>query len=128
MRLNDIKNHRKDIAIRKSGEELILIHWDKLPKTTIQLETVNNVTDNIRETKRTITHTISEIQKGYSVNYTYTLINFVEAITTEYNLYNHTITKISDAINNNPSGKEELTYLKERLTDLSMKEIESENI
>lgn len=112
--LNDVKNHRKDIAIKK-GKELKFIFWDKVPQTTIQLEKVNCVSDGIQEAKRSITHTISEIQKGYTIDSTETLIKFVEVTTTEYQIFNHTVTKVKAAINNNPTMKIELESLLIRL-------------
>lgn len=112
--LNDITTHRKDIAIKK-GKELKFINWDKLPQTMIQLEKVNYVSDGIQEAKRVITHTISEIQKGYAIDSTETLIKFVEVTTTEYQIFNHTITKIQAAINNNLTMKIELKSLLIRL-------------
>lgn len=112
--LTDIKTHRKDIALKK-GKELKFIFWDKVPQTTIQLEKVNCVSDGIQEAKRSITHVIGEIQKGYTIDSTETLIKFVEATTTEYQIFNHTGTKIKAAINNNPTMKIELESLLIRL-------------
>jgi len=112
--LNDFKNHRKDIAIAK-GKELKFIQWDRLPQTIIQLQKVNNISDGVHEAKRVITHTINEIQKDYTIDSTETLIRFVEVITTEYNLYHHSIKQLGTAIKKNPSGKIELKSLMVRL-------------
>lgn len=125
--LNDITTHRKDIAIRK-GRELKFIHWDKVPQTTIQLEKVNNVSDGINEAKRVITHTISEIQKGYTFDSTETLIKFVEVTTTEYQIFNHTVTKVKAAINNNPTMRIELESLLIRLAANSKVNLSAEII
>lgn len=114
--LDDAKNHRKDIAIRK-GKELTFIHWDKLPQTMNKLEQVSLVSDGIQEAKRVITHTINEIQKGYTIDSTETLIRFVEVITTEYNLYYHSIKRLGTAIKRNPSGNRELIILWKKLKD-----------
>ena len=119
VRLNDIRSHRKDIAIRK-GKELKFIHWDKVPQTTIQLEKVNYVSDGIQEAKRSVTHTIGEIQKGYTVDATETLVKFIEATTTEYQIFNHTIKKIKIAIKDNPTAIIELNYLMDRLAANSL--------
>lgn len=96
--LSDIKNHRKDAAIKK-GKELKFIHWDKVPQSMIPLDKVNYVSDGIHEAKRSITHTMGEIQKEYTIDSTETLINFIEVTTTEYQIFNHTIAKIKATIN-----------------------------
>ncbi len=108
--LKDEQNHRKDIAI-KHGKEKPFILWHKLPKSTIQLEKIIIPHNGIHEAKRAITYTISEITKGNNVSYTETFINYIEATTTEYGLYMHSISKVKAAINDNPTKGEDLKRL-----------------
>jgi len=112
--LYDIKNRRKDTAI-KNGKEIKFIHWDRVPQITIHLEKVIHVPDHRAEAKKAVTRAIGEILKGYTVDSTDTLINFVEATTTEYNIYDHTFAKINDAVKINPTGSNSLSILQNLL-------------
>jgi|GEM_PF-3026772 len=122
--LNDMKNHRKSTAI-KNGKELTLIHWDKVPQTTIPLEKVITVSNGIPEAKKSITRTIGEILKGYTVDSTDTLVNFLHVTTTEYNIYDFTIEKINDAVKSNPKESNSLRKLQECLAEEAEAEINS---
>jgi len=112
--LKDSKIYRKDIAI-SHGKEKVFIHWNKVPKTTIQLEKVNHISDGIHEAKRVVTHTISEILKEYSTDSTNTLIDFIEVTTTKYQIFVSTIRKIETAIKESPSFSVEFNSLIDRL-------------
>ena len=112
--LANIKAHRKDIAIKK-GKELKFIHWDKIPQLTHTLEKVVSKSDGTNEAKKSITRAINEIQKGYVIDSTTTLINFIEVTTTEYQLHEHAIKKISASLSSNPKEFENLKFLIDRL-------------
>lgn len=112
--LTDIKAHRKDIAIKK-GKELRFIHWDKIPQLTNPLEKVVIESDGTNEAKKSITRAINEIQKGYVIDSTATLINFIEVTATEYQIQNHAIKKISASVSHNPKEFENLKFLIDRL-------------
>jgi len=112
--LTDIKNHRKDIAIKK-GKELRFILWDKIPQFTNPLEKVVTKSDGINEAKKSITRAINEIQKGYAIDSTATLISFIEVTANEYQIQYHAIKKISASVSSNHKEFENLKFLIDRL-------------
>ncbi len=116
--LETVKNHRKDIAIKK-GKELKFIYWYKIPQLTMPLDKVVPETDGINEAKKSITRAIGEIQKGYAIDSTATLINFVEATATEYQLYYYAIQKINFSLHVNSSECESLKSLADRLLSIT---------
>jgi hypothetical protein len=113
--LETVKNHRKDIAIRR-GKELKFIHWDKIPHLTMPLDKVVCESDGTNEAKKSITRAIGEIQKGYAIDSTATLINFIEVTATEYRLQHHAIKKIFTSISRDPKDWEKLQSLVDRLS------------
>lgn len=112
--LIDLKNHRKDIAI-KHGKEKHFILWDMLPSSSIQLEKVINVPNPEHSAKRAITYTISEIKKGNTSDLTETYIDYIYATSTKYHMLNYSITKVRSAIRESITENSSLIRLIDRL-------------
>ncbi|MFW5804387.1 MAG: hypothetical protein ACOCWG_04045, partial [bacterium] len=97
VKLKDLNNHRKDIAIKK-GKEINYIKWNHIPTRTTKLETIENKVNPIFNVKRSITTTIKEL--AYSNNFNTESVSdrlkYIETVTSDYNLWWHTNSKIQE--------------------------------
>lgn len=112
VKLKDLNNHRKDIAIKK-GKEINYIKWNHIPLSTTKLETVENKVNPIFNIKRSITTTIKELT--YSNDFQQESINdrlrYISTVTSEYNLQSHTNSKIQEHLRKIENPKENPLYI-----------------
>jgi hypothetical protein len=94
VKLNDIKSHRKDVAIKK-GTEIQYIKWNELPDCMMPLDTIPLLPNEILNAKKSITFALREIRSEHAVNCTSNTITYIHNITNQYNLHGYTQTKIN---------------------------------
>ncbi len=94
VKLHDIKQYRKDVAIKK-GKEKPFIFWDRLPVSCLSLETIEYFPNELLNAKKSITFALREIMKDPKVQTTYQTITYIYNIASQYNLHRFTSNKIN---------------------------------
>lgn len=116
VKLQDIKDLRKDKAIQK-GKEIHYIMWNKLPSTTIKIDTIQNLPEERINAKKNITFSIEQIRKNPKSNVTHTHIDYIATISGVFGLNDFVFTKIDDKFPNILFDKDHpMAILKARCT------------
>ncbi|MFA9390541.1 MAG: hypothetical protein ACERKD_12065 [Prolixibacteraceae bacterium] len=92
VKLQDLKKHRKDIAIRK-GKKLKLFHWQDIPTISIGIQLEDAKIDPIMNAKRSISFSVDQLVNQYN-NDEFTVtggtLNYINNVTVEYDLQDYT--------------------------------------
>jgi len=95
VRLGDIKNHRKDIAIRK-GKEIKLFHWDSIPSQMIGISLEDARVNPVVNAKRSTSFSVEQLVNCYLNNdiTTGSTLEYITNTTTKFDLLNYAEKKL----------------------------------
>ena len=99
VKLQDIKNHRKNIAIEK-GKQISLFKWNQIPHKSTGLETKEIQPNKEREAKKSVTFSLSYLIDNFPNNFSTSgcTVGCICSVTEDFDINNHMTRKLKEKL------------------------------